>query len=238
MKRASIWILALAVVFALCACAGPAQPHASAPATVPEGGFSAAMYEALEADWAAWRALSHEAQMLSSRMPGYCTREFEDWTAVEEFVGLELKNPLEPLETLEKGNWAAAPEGFNGAARFYVTFCGTEAGHVVWVQIDCGYRRDDTRICLNLSLYSDVPEGQTADKGWSVEHQRLFWLENSAYGAPVLTSDSGDGYTARQALLARGNVLYTLRVLAEPGEEDALSELLSALLKHFTSLPN
>lgn len=237
MKRLLSRIIALVLAIVLCGCAAGEDTAGPAPALVPEGGFSPALYEALEAEWTSWNALSGEWQMLSSHTPGYCTREFDDWAELEAFVGLELSNPLEALETLEKGNWAAAPAGYNGAKRFYVTWYGTEDGHVQWLQIDSGYRREDQRICLSMTLYSDPVEEMTMDSGWSVEHQRLSYLQESPFGEPFVTVESGEEYDARTAVLARGQVLYTLRVIGAPGAHDALTALLAELLPPLETLP-
>lgn len=235
MKRFVTMFLILSLALGICACA--ARQEESAPKLVAEGGFSEALYEALEAEWDAYSAMSELDRMASSHLPGHCTREFDDWASVEAFVGLELPNPLEELETLEKGNWAAAPLGFNGADRFYVTWYGTRDGHVQWVQIDSGYRRGELRVGVYMTLYSEPAESISPEKGWSVEHERLAYLEGHTDGATAYTADSGEAYEARQGMLDRGHALYTVRVMGELGTGDALKALLEELLPHFEKLP-
>ena len=67
------------------------------PKLVPEEEFSEELYQALSADWAAYDALSWENQMALSHLPGWCSRDFDDWEAVEQLVGMTIPNPLEKL---------------------------------------------------------------------------------------------------------------------------------------------
>lgn len=235
MKRCLTMLLVICLALGLMACA--AAPEEPGSKLVAEGGFSEELYQALEADWDAYNALSELERMASSHLPGHCYREFDDWAEVEAFVGLELPNPLEELETLEKGNWAAAPLGYNGAARFHVSWYGTADGHVHWVQIDSGYRRGELRIGVSATLYSDPAESKSPEKGWAVEHERLSYLEAREAREPVITADSGEEYEAIQGMLARGHVLYTIRVMGELGTADAQKALLEELLPFFEELP-
>lgn len=59
-----------------------------------------------------WNALSEEEKVISSHMPGWCKRGFEDWAACEDFLGFSVPNPLEDCDWLEKGTYAAMPLGF------------------------------------------------------------------------------------------------------------------------------
>lgn len=235
MKKLVTMILILSLAMRLCACAP--RSEADAPKLVAEGGFSEELYQALEADWDAYNAMSELDRMASSHLPGHCTREFGDWAEVEAFVGLELPNPLEELETLEKGNWAAAPLGFNGADRFHVTWYGTRDGHVQWVQIDSGYRRGDLRVAMYTTLYSDPAESISPEKQWSVEHERLAYLEGHMDGATAYTADNGEEFEAIQGTLARGHALYIVRVMGKLGRTDEIDALLQELLPYFEKLP-
>ena len=236
MKRCLTMLLVLCLVLGLLACsAGSKEPG---PKLVVEGAYSDELYQALKADWDAYNALSELDRMASSHLPGHCYREFGDWAEVEAFVGLELPNPLEELETLEKGNWAAAPLGFNGAERFHVSWYGTADGHVQGVQIDSGYRRGELRVGVYAAVYSDPAESKSPEKGWSVEHERLRYLEAREAGEPVITADSGEKYEAIQGMLARGHALYTVRVMGKLGTAEEIDALLEELLPYFEELPD
>lgn len=234
MKKLVLWIMALTLMLA--ACTAP-QEERYLPKLVPEEEFSEELYQALSADWAAYDALSWENQMASSHLPGWCSREFDEWEAVEQFVGLTIPNPLEELELLEKGTYVGMPLGFMNAPRFSVAWYGTREGHVEWVQINSGYRTGDIRVCLEMALYSDTPESKSRERGWSVEHQRLDYLEEREGDKAVITTDGDSAYDTYMATLARGYALYTIRIISEPGTHEELYSVLGQVLPVFEEIP-
>ena len=180
-------------------------------------GFSPALHQAIRDSWTAYDSMPPMMQMASSTLPGSCTRDFDRWDDVEQFVGVTISNPLEKLDHLEKGNWAAAPEGYNGGSRFHVTFQGTREGQVQQLTVVAGYRLDDLRMTMTAQLCGDLPI--------------------SPPGESVFSPNSGEGYEARTGMLTCGNIQYTLRVLGDPGTGDRVSELLHELRSYFEDLP-
>lgn len=189
--------------------------------TLEKISFSPALSQAIQDDWSAYDAMSEFDRQASSKTPGSCAREFEEWSQVEEFVGFQITNPFEELESLEKGNWAAAPEGFNGAARFRVSWSGTREGYVQEVQVESGYRKDGMRIGLRAEIYAD-PTVATS------------YAQN---GSVISQIDRGDSYEARTETLTRNGINYTIRVMGDPGTGDQLVALLEELIPHFDQLP-
>ena len=180
-------------------------------------GFSPALHQAIRDSWTAYDSMSPMMQLASSTLPGSCTRDFDRWDDVEQFVGVTIPNPLETLDHLVKGNWAAAPEGYNGGSRFHVTFQGTREGQVQQLTVVAGYRLDDLRMTMTAQLCGDLPI--------------------SPPGESVFSPNSGEGYEARTGMLTCGNIQYTLRVLGDPGTGDRVSELLQELRSYFEDLP-
>ena len=176
--------------------------------------FSQQMYDAILADWDTYASMNLEQQFSSSKMPGSCIQEFDDWTQVEQFVGVQIPNPLEDLETLEKGCWAGTPVGYNGASRFYISFYGNREGQIERVTVESGYRRDQLRVCVKAELCSDIVQTE-----------------------PVITVDAGEEYEACTAELTRGSILYRIRVIGETGTGEQLMALLTELLPYFEEIP-
>ena len=176
--------------------------------------FSQQIYDAVLADWEAHASMSLEQQFSFSKMPGSCIQEFDDWTQVEQFIGMQIPNPLENLDTLEKGCWAGTPVGYNGASRFYISWYGNREGQIEWVTVESGYRRDQFRVCVKAELCSDIAQTE-----------------------PVITENAGMEYEACTAQLTRGSILYTIRVIGETGTGDQLMAVLAELLPYFEELP-
>jgi hypothetical protein len=208
-------------------------PETVLPAPV---GFSAELQQALREELDAYLAMSREQQIFSSTMPGFCMRDFDDWNSVEQFVGFPIPNPLETLEGLEHGCWVGTPVGYNGASRFQITWYGNPEGHVHWLTVDSGYRQDGMRICVSASVYADPPENISYDKGWSIEHERLRYLQSCPNGETLIVAEPGEEYEARTGYLARGPILYSIRVIGEHGTGDAAQAMLEELLPHFEEI--
>lgn len=172
------------------------------------------IYDRLQEDWAAWDAKSEMEQMISSHMPGHCYASFNDWTECEEFLGFEVFNPLENSD-YEKATYVGMPEGYNDAPRFYVSFYGTKEGKAEHIYVDSGYRDGDIRITVNAQIFVDTPK------------------ENVDDAKPLITEDSGERYVATTAVLVRGPVTYSIRVIGNPNMQTQVKETLEKVLPYF-----
>lgn len=176
--------------------------------------LSRSIYDALEAEWSAWNAKDDLQKAVSSHMPGYIYKSFDTWAECEAFVGFEIFNPLEDSE-FEKGSYVGMPVGANDASRFNVSFYGPDTGQADWISVDSGYRDGDVRITVNAQILVDAPK------------------EKMDGAEPLITEDSGEKYVATEALLARGPVTYTIRVIGDKNEWDAVRETLNKVLPYF-----
>lgn len=176
--------------------------------------LSPAVYDALRAEWSAWNAKDEMQKLVSSHLPGNIYKQFETWAECETFLGFELFNPLENSE-FEKGSYVGMPLGANGASRFYVNLYGSNEGQVQWIYVQSGYRDGEIRIDVNAQIFPDVVKG-------NVDNQE-----------PLITEDSGERYVATEALLARGPVTYSIRVIGGKGEWDAVRATLEKVLPYF-----
>ena len=48
------------------------------------------VYNDLQHEWDSWNLLSQERKLLSSSLPGYCQRSFDDWAECETFLVVKL----------------------------------------------------------------------------------------------------------------------------------------------------
>lgn len=176
------------------------------------------VYDMLQRNWDAWNAKTEMERMISSSMPGFCGVYFDDWEKCEEFLGFSVFHPLEN-STFEKGTYVGMPEGYNEAHRFYVSFYGTEEGRIEDIQVESGYRDGDIRITVSAQIMVDTPKENLDDR------------------EPLITEDSGEKYVAATALLARGPVTYSIRVIGEPNRQKEVQETLEKVLVYFEEYP-
>ena len=172
------------------------------------------IYDALEKEWSAWDAKSEEQKLVSSHLPGICYEQFDTWEDCEAFLGFSVFNPLEDSE-FEKGTYVGMPVNFADAEHFYVNFYGPNAEQVQWIDVQSGYCDGDVRITVNAQIQVDTPK------------------ENPDEEEPLITEDSGELYVATTALLARGPVTYSIRVIGEANCWDEVRETLNKVLPYF-----
>ena len=76
-------------------------------------------------------------------------------------------------------------------------------------------------------------EDKSTDKGWSTELDRQWYLANVDSDSPIITEDSTEKYVANTAYLARGDVLYSIRVIGETTAQNEVQETLEQVLPCF-----
>lgn len=192
------------------------------------------IYDVLREEWDDWNTLSDESKLLSSHLPGYCRRGFDDWAECEAFLGLSIPNPLEECLWLEKATYVAMPIGFRGAPRVEVSWYGTEEGHVEWISVQAGYRSGQIRVILDAALYGDPADRKPSDRGWSVELERKDYLANMGDAQLQITAESTEDYFSNVAYQACGNVLYRFNIVGEPDEQAEVESTLEQAVGAFS----
>lgn len=227
------WVLAGLLCAALLAgCRADAGPEEGAVEPISQETLSQDLREALEEEWTSWNALSEEEQVISSHMPGWCQRGFEDWAACEDFLGFSVPNPLEDCDWLEKGTYVAMPLGFRDAPRVDFQWSGTEEGYVDWVSARAGYRSGPTRVMISALLYGDPGKAKHSDRDWTLDLGK-----QTADGVLHVISENTERYCSRTAYLVRGGVLYDVHIVGEPDGKTEVEETLERALEAFSEDP-
>lgn len=226
-RRVLAWLLCAAL---LAGCQADAESAAVDP--IPQEALSQDLREALEEEWASWNALSEEEQIISSHVPGWCQRDFEDWAACEDFLGFSVPNPLEEADWLEQGTYVGMPLGFMDAPRVDLQWDGTEEGYVDWIRAEAGYRAGETRVMLSALLYGDPSKARHSDRDWTLDLGK-----QTADGVLHVISENTERYCSRTAYLIRGGVLYDVHIVGEPDGRAEVEETLERALEAFSEDP-
>ena len=216
--------------------AAGAESQSREPVPIPSESISQALYDALKEDWDSWYALSDSQRIISSHSPGCCTCGFDSWAECEAFLGFSILNPLEECSWLEQGSYLAMPVGYMDAPRVQLSWYGTKDGHIEWIDVAAGYRNGQVRVQLRAILYGDPAETKSRDKGWTLEHERLEYLDNldAPDGSPLqISTRSTEDVFANIAYQAQGSVLYCLNVAGEPEEQTQVESTLEQTLDTF-----
>lgn len=235
-RRVLAWLLCAAL---LAGCQADSEPEMAAAVVdpIPQEPLSQDLREALEEEWASWNALSEERQILSSHVPGWCQRGFEDWAACEDFLGFSVPNPLEDCDWLEKGTYVAMPLGFMDAPRVDLQWNGTEEGYVDWINAGAGYRAGETRVMLSALLYGDPAKAKFSDRDWTLDLGKQKAPAEGETGVLHVISENTKRYCSRTAYLIRGGVLYDVHIVGDPDGKTEVEEILERALEAFSEDP-
>lgn len=230
-RRVPVWLLCAAL---LAGCWADAGPEEGIVEPISQEALSQDLRDALEEEWESWNALSEEAKVVSSHVPGWCQRGFEDWAACEDFLGCSVPNPLEVCGWLEKGTYAAMPLGFRDAPRVDFQWSGTEEGYVDWISAGAGYRSGSIRVMIGALLYGDPAEIKLSDRDWTLD---LGKQDVPADSVLRVISENTERYCSRTAYLVRGGVLYDVHIVGEPDGRTEVEETLERALEAFSEDP-
>jgi len=194
----------------------PAEPSGteSAQMVISSDMLGQRLYDALEEEWDHWEEKDEMERMISSHIPGFCYKSFNTIEECEEFLGFNLENPLEN-SGFKKASYVGMPEGHNDAPRFYVSFYGENAEQVKWIFVESGYRDGEVRITVNAQIFVDTPPEDMDTR----EH--------------LITEDSGGQYVANSVTLARGPIMYNIRVIGDPNHKKEVKETLEEVIECF-----
>ena len=195
-----------------------------------------ALWETLQENWRAWDDQDEMSRLLSSVLPGSCSRSFDTWEACEEYLGITLDNPLEADWT--KANESAIPldtPALNGNGRHAkVSFYGNRDGELESVTVRTGYLDGTVRLALTAYLRC-TEEPFTTRCLWA--EQVRFETENvtlsDATQVLLISPEDSGNYCSTDAYFIREGGLYTLHAIGEKGEEASIRQTLDRALEAF-----
>lgn len=214
--------------------------------TVPDAEFSQEVHEILEDEWADWWAMDEMSRMLSSTQLGVSYREYETWAEGTEVLGMELANPLEEADWLEKATTTGMPldadqGGKIGAGHCQVSIYGNEEGQVKTASLQAGYNTGDIRLVLCAELQTEYSGDMTEDGRQAVEAVSL-WMETVNMTSNSVAMSDGqlavlvisqprrkDSYVSIDAYFIQDGLLYTLYVTGPDGGDEAVAAVREVL---------
>ena len=196
----------------------------------------------IEQEWKTYSAMTEWQRLTSSHLWGFVSFQKDSWAECEEAVGLEIENPLESLEWLNKtgyfGMESADPTLPVKHVKVSANSALTEDRQVSNISITSGYTVDDLRITLNATMFAESGAQQTGS-GYNSHATFEEKTTTTGSGIPVLiviaNESNSNGYYAADyydptAYWVKDNVLYTLRVLGEEVEKETIQATLERIL--------
>ena len=223
-------------------------PQISGSRSEPDGSFftvdvpllvtdlSAVSQEAkqlIQKDWAAYDAMPEFNRMVSSRLWGCVYMYGDSWRQAMKDLNLDIKNPLENLSYLKKGNYMDGKDVAQGKQRVQTTLLATASSNrqLSQVSIRTGYTMEDVRITFRAIVWNEGGVYQTG--GGHSEHatfQQGAALTVSGNEALLVQTDKIENYCSLDAYWVDGNVLYNIYLVGQPGQQEQLQKVMNKLL--------
>ena len=188
--------------------------------------FSQSIYEMIANDWEKYNSMDNVQRMLSSHMPGICSKQFENWSEAIKFVGVEPWNPFENEEWLSGTNeYRVANRKKNSMMLDYNTeFYGDADGKLNSISLSSNYPLASGFVNLVINLGSETTFSAWPDneKGGKTRFYKDVFYED---GTRTITIDvlvvHTDNYDAiRIALPEATNFKYLVSVTSYNGTEE------------------
>lgn len=188
--------------------------------------FSQSIYEMIANDWEKYNSMDNVQRMLSSHMPGICSKQFENWSEAIEFVGVEPWNPFENEEWLSGTNeYRIANRKKNSMLLDYNTeFYGDADGKLNSISLSSNYPLASGFVNLVINLGSETTFSAWPDneKGGKTRFYKDVFYEDRTR---TITTDvlvvHTDNYDAiRIALPEASNFKYLVSVTSYNGTEE------------------
>lgn len=196
----------------------------------------------IEQEWKTYSAMTEWQRLTSSHLWGLVSFQIDTWNECEEMIGFEIENPLEPLEWLNKtgyfGMESADPTLPVKHVKVSANSALTADRQVSNISITAGYSVDELRITLNATMFADSGTQQTGS-GYNSYATFEEKSVTTGSGIPVLiviTNESNNNgyyhgdYYDPTAYWVKDNVFYTLRVIGDESEKEAIQATIERIL--------
>lgn len=210
--------------------------HFSVSVRIPGTDLSVLSEEArrlMAEEWAKFDAMPEFDRLASSHLWGCVYMYDSSWQAAMQGLNLNVKNPLESLNYLEKGNYVDGKEVTQGKPRVQTTILATASTdrQIDQVSIRTGYTMEEVRITLTATVRREARKhtiGGTA--AGAVTFSKTKHTTGSGRIAQIVRLDNAENYGAMHAYWIDGKVLYGLYLVGQPGQQEQLQKVMNQLL--------
>ena len=189
--------------------------------------------KAIQTEWATYDAMPELDRMASSHLWGSVYMYADSWQEALNILNLSIKNPLESLSYLKKGNYMDGKDIGQGRQHVQTTLLATAATNrqLSQVSIRTGYTMEDVRITFYATVWNQGGVYHTGG-GHSEEatFQHGITITHTGKSTLIVQSDKIENYCTLDAYWVDGNVLYNIYLVGEPGTQEQLQKVMNQLL--------
>lgn len=193
--------------------------------------FSQKFHDRLAEEWAAFDQTSPTDRVLSSHAWGACDSQFDSWSEAVDFVGIPVENPLDAQEWLIPWPHFRASDPEEEAFSVEVSLQSSDRDTIERATLYADYRTGDKAIRVQFSagVYTESPASFIEQP--LASHQQPLSSGNQALVFDL--DEQNEAYVSQTAHLAEGAVLYSVYVVGESGQAEAVTETMDQILALF-----
>ena len=241
-KKPVFWLIlvlaAVCIVLTVCLLTNPLKkansvendltfdPDQYSKKELSELNISQNVYELILEDWDYFDSLDEFRRISSSKMPGWCHKNFDSWEEMTDFAGITQHNPL------ENDHWQAMifDKSVSGEKTYEMQFSGNRDGKLYDLSLWAYYPLEGASIQMIVNAYNE-----NTCEAWNAEEEgERFSFTFSSTGKDT----SIEGVTCDVLLVH--NERYDSVMIALPHEQDfhsyynVTSRVGTTRLKHIT----
>ena len=208
--------------------------HVEVPLRVTDlSGLSETAKKAVEQEWATYDRLPEFDRLVSSRLWGCVYLYADSWQEAVSQLNLNIKNPLESVSYLKKGNYMDGTDIAQDKQRVQTTLMALSSTNreISQVSMRTGYTMEDIRITFYATVWN---QGGIYQTGGGHSEQATFRQDAAVTAtgksALLVQSDKEEKYCSLDSYWVDGNVLYHIYLVGKPDQQEKLQKVMAQLL--------
>lgn len=193
--------------------------------------------EDIKRDWKKCESISPFKGSLYSHTPGNISRDFEDWSESEKYLGIEIPNPLEDCDWLRNTTYLGEDlkdlKNILSAPHIVASGWGDKDGVIKSLGVESGYKNDKVRVTVGFIILTDLGELKYPLGEMVTEEEWLNYLENTNEIKALIDTGIYNNEYVSTAYQVHRNMKVHIQVRAEKNLKEEVDESMNKILDMF-----
>lgn len=194
-------------------------------------------------EWDTYNGMTAEQRLVSDKLRGLVSIQADTWEECEKLIGIDVSNPLESLDDLNKTGYFGTESADPGTPVKHIQVTAnttqTPGKSVRDVNITAGYNVDNVRITLSAFLCADAGTHSSGSvcNGYATYKEDTV-VTGSGIPALLITTDemNNNGYYNADyfdlaAYWVKDNIFFTLHVFGDEADKAEIQATLERILE-------
>lgn len=193
--------------------------------------------EDIKRDWKKWESISPWRRGISSESSGVVSRQFENWSESEEYLGIEIPNPLEDCDWLRNTTYLGKDlenlRNISSASHIVAGGWGNKDGSIRDLDIQSGYKNDIIQVTIGFIIPTNLEELNYSLGELFTDEEWVEYVENlDKIKALIDTGIYYDDYVST-AYQIQNNMKLHIQVRAKKEYQKEVDEAMNKVLDMF-----